>query len=55
MYTIQHTVFGDYRDVKWTDSLEKAIEMAHNIYEYGGWLNVRVVHPNGAITQVHGE
>ena len=55
MYTVQHTIFGKYVDVNWAETYEEAKRHADNYREYGGWLNVRIITPQGETIQVHGE
>jgi len=55
MYTISHTVFGKYREHSWTATFDEALVVAENIRIYGGWINIRITHPDGMVTQFSGE
>ena len=52
MYIVTARIFGKYVEFERCDSLAKAIEAGKNLRDYGGWLYVRIVHPNGIIQEV---
>lgn len=52
MYTIQHSIFGRYGNWNYAESLTEALQIAERVNSEG-WLNVRIVHPNGIVSQIY--
>lgn len=42
MFTISHTIFGNYVDVAWTSTAKQAMKEVKKLSNEG-WLNIRVI------------
>jgi hypothetical protein len=54
MYTVKTRIFGEYVEEGSVFTLERAVEKAKEINSYG-WQYVRIIHPDGAVTQIYGQ